>query len=85
MKWIRFSISSNFKNLSINWKKYVFYWQKWNFEHIEIYLHTGKFLALGKTLLKEPWWTYKKCQKECSHYKELLNEDPIDLLKTYTK
>ena len=31
-QWMRFSITSNFKNLSMNWEKYVFYWEKWNFD-----------------------------------------------------
>ena len=40
-----------FKNLSKNWKKYVFQWKKLNFEHIENSLHTTEFLALlGKVL-----------------------------------
>ena len=33
-QWMRYSITSNFKNLFMNWEKYVFYWEKWNFEPI---------------------------------------------------
>ena len=29
--WMRYSISSNFKNLSMNWLKYVFHWEKMKF------------------------------------------------------
>ena len=31
---MRYSISSNLKNLSMNWKKLVSYLEKWNFEPI---------------------------------------------------
>ena len=31
---MRYSITSNFNNLSMNWEKYVFYWEKSNFEPI---------------------------------------------------
>ena len=44
-------VSSNFKNLSINWDKYVFRWEKWNFEPNENSAHTGEVLAYGKALL----------------------------------
>ena len=29
--WMRYSVTLNFKNLSINWEKYVFYYEKWKF------------------------------------------------------
>ena len=37
IQWMRYSITSNFKNLLMNWEKYVFYWEKWNFEPIMIW------------------------------------------------
>ena len=39
-----------FKKLLKNWEKYVFYWEKWNFEHIGNSVHNAEFLALGKVL-----------------------------------
>ena len=48
---MRFSISSNFKNLSINHVKYVFHWEKLNFEPTGNFEHTTEFLILGKALL----------------------------------
>ena len=36
--------------LSKNWEKYVFHWEKLNFEHIGNSVHTEEFLALGKAL-----------------------------------
>ena len=44
---MRYSITSNCKNLSINWEK-KFFWEKWNFETIANSAHTAEFLALGK-------------------------------------
>ena len=38
------------KNLSKNSEKYVSHWEKLNFEHIEISVHTAEFLTLEKTL-----------------------------------
>ena len=35
-----------FKNLSKNWKKYVFHWKKMNFEDIGNSVYTAEFLAL---------------------------------------
>ena len=52
---IRYSISSNFKNLSRNWGKYIFHcWEKWNFETIVNSGHTAEFVALGKVLIQYP-------------------------------
>ena len=44
-------VSSNFKNLLINWDKYVFRWEKWNFEPTENSAYTAEVLAYGKALL----------------------------------
>ena len=49
---MRYFISSNFKNLSMNWEKYAFHWKKWNFEPIMNSEHMAKLLALVKTLNK---------------------------------
>ena len=49
--WMRYPISSNFKNLSMNWIKYVFYLEKWNFETTGNFAHITKFLTLQKALL----------------------------------
>ena len=48
---MRYSISSNFKNLLMNWVKYVFYWEKLNFVSIGNFAHTAGFLTLEKVLL----------------------------------
>ena len=48
---MRYSIYSNFKNLSSNWGKYVFHGEKWNFEPIGNFAHTTKFLTIRKPLL----------------------------------
>ena len=40
-----------FKKFSINWEKYVFLLDKWNFELIEYSAHNSDFLALVKVLL----------------------------------
>ena len=50
---MRYSITSNFKNLSMIWEKYVFHWEKWNFEPITNSAHTAEFLALRKVLNKK--------------------------------
>ena len=39
-----------FNSLSKNWEKYVFHWEKWNFEHIWNFAHTAEILALGQAL-----------------------------------
>ena len=49
---MRYFISSNFKNLSMNWEIYVFYWEQWNFEPILNYAYMAERLALVKTLHK---------------------------------
>ena len=49
---MRYFISSNFKNLSMNWEKYVFHWKKWNLEPIMNSEHMAKLLALVKALNK---------------------------------
>ena len=36
-----------FKNLTKNWERYVFHWEKCNFEHIANSVHTVESLALG--------------------------------------
>ena len=43
--------SSTFKNLSMNWGKYVFHWEKWNFQCISKFAHTTELLTLGKAQL----------------------------------
>ena len=50
-KWIRYSTSSIFKNLWINWEKYVFHLDKCNFELIGYSAHIIDFLTLGKVVL----------------------------------
>ena len=49
--WMRYSISPNFKNLSMNWVNYVFQLEKWNFEPNGNFVHTTGFLTLRKSLL----------------------------------
>ena len=49
--WMRYSISSNFKNLLLNWVKYVFQREKWNFEPIGNFAYTTGFLNFRKALL----------------------------------
>ena len=44
-----------FKNFSINWEKYVFLLDKWNFELIGYSAHNTDFLALVKVLLTYIW------------------------------
>ena len=64
---IRYSTSSFFKNLSINWEKYVFHLDKWNFELIGYTAHITDFLGLGKVLLTYIWRWLAKCSS-CSFY-----------------
>ena len=35
----------------MNWVKYVFHWEKWNFEPTGNFAYTAQFLTLGKALL----------------------------------
>ena len=49
---MRYSITSNFKNLSFSWEKYVYYWEKWNFDLIMNSTHKVEPLVLGKVLNK---------------------------------
>ena len=42
--------TSNFKNLSMNWEKYGFRWENWNFEPIANYVYTTKSFAWGNAL-----------------------------------
>ena len=62
-QWMRYSITSKFINLSINWEKYVFYWEKWNFEPIMNMLTIWCFTQAGvkftfKTMIS--WGTRSK-------------------------
>ena len=36
-----------FKDLSKNWEKYIFHWEKWNLEHFGKSLYTAESLELG--------------------------------------
>ena len=47
---MRYKITSNCKNVSMNWQKYVFRWEKWNFDSIANSAHTAASLDLGKAL-----------------------------------
>ena len=49
---MKYLISSNFKNLSMNWGKYVFHLEKWNFKLIMNSVHTVELLAIVKALNK---------------------------------
>ena len=49
---MRYSISSSFKNLSMNWEKYIFHWEKWDFESIMNSAHMPELLALVEALNK---------------------------------
>ena len=42
---MRYFISLNFKNLSMNWEKYVFHWEKWKIEPIINSAHMRGLLA----------------------------------------
>ena len=48
---MRYYISSNFKNLSKNWVKYLFHLEKWNFEPTGNFAYNIGFLTLRKALL----------------------------------
>ena len=47
---MKYSNNSNCKKLSMNWQKYVFPWEKWNFELIANSTHIAQLMALGKAL-----------------------------------
>ena len=49
---MRYFISSSFKNLSMNWEKYIFQWVKWDFEPIMNSAHMAELLALVEALNK---------------------------------
>ena len=49
---MRYSITSNFKNLSFIWEKYVYHWEKWNFDFIMNSTHKVELLVVGKALNK---------------------------------
>ena len=69
---MRYFISSNFKNLSVNWKKYVFHWEKWDFEPIMNSAHVAELLALVKTMNKNiDYLLYYACRQhvKCKHFK----------------
>ena len=48
---MKYLISFDFKNLSMNWEKLIFHWEKWNFEPTGNSVHTTDIVALGKALL----------------------------------
>ena len=58
---IRYSTSSIFKYLSLNWKKYLLHLDKWNFEFIGYSVHIAEFLALVRVLLTYIWRWLAKC------------------------
>ena len=45
---MRYSFTSSFKNLSLNWEKYVIFWEKRNFEPIMNSAHIAELLVLEK-------------------------------------
>ena len=47
---VRYSITSNLRISQKKFEKYVFCWEKLNFEHIGNFKHTTEFLALGKNV-----------------------------------
>ena len=49
---MRYFISSSFKNLSMNWEKYILHWEKWDFEPIMDSANMAELLALLKALNK---------------------------------
>ena len=49
---MRYFISSSFKNLSMNWEKYIFHWEKWDFEPIMNSAHMAESLKRPKALVK---------------------------------
>ena len=48
---MKYLISFDSKNLSMNWEKLIFQWEKWNFEPTGNSLHTTEILAFGKAIL----------------------------------
>ena len=64
---MRYSITSNFKNLSRNWEKHVFCWQKMKFwGHYKLY-------AYGRTfgLKKDPeskYWRFDVLSKQVTYH-----------------
>ena len=56
---IRYSISSNFKNLSVNWEKYVFYWENEILNPLEVLRIPQNFWPYEGppgACLKKPMW-----------------------------
>ena len=49
--WISYFISSNSKNLSINWENMFSIGEKWNLEPMGNFAYNTEFLILGKALL----------------------------------
>ena len=49
---MRYSVASNFKNVSVNWKKCVLHWENCNFEPIMNSAHMAEVLVLEKALDK---------------------------------
>ena len=47
------------KNLSMNWKKYDFHWEEWNFQPIANSAHTVGFLTLGNENMKCKHFNFK--------------------------
>ena len=68
---MRYSITSNFKNLSRNWEKHVFCWQKMKFwGHYKLY-------AYGRTfgLKKDPeskYWRFDVLSKQVTYQMKTL-------------
>ena len=46
---MKYFISSNFKNLLTNWEKYVFHWEKWDFEPFYEFCAYGRTFGLRKS------------------------------------
>ena len=49
---MRYFISSSFKIFSMNWEKYIFHWEKWDFEPIMNSAYMAELLALVDVLNK---------------------------------
>ena len=49
---MRYFITSNFKNLSANWEKHGFYWEKYYFEPITNSVYTTEPLGVRKIVNK---------------------------------
>ena len=47
---MRYSITSDLKILPMNWEKYIFHWEKWNFELIANSAHMAEPFVLGNSL-----------------------------------